>query len=85
LPLWKIIDPGSSGLSYLTLPENFFPHPPLWLTVVVVHLPLLYVVTNCSGIGCSTKSSSGEAPGMMTFTSDDLAVVMPAPRASLER
>ena len=40
-------------------------HPPLWLTGSVTQRPSRNVLTNCSGMGASTKSSSSVAPAQV--------------------
>ena len=59
--------------------------PPEWLTGTVTKRPPLYVDENCSGSGCSTRSSSGVAPGTATFTSLLLAVVTAASSDAADR
>lgn len=60
-------------------------HPALWLTGAVTNFPFLYCDKYCSGMACSTRSASGVAPGTMTFTSLDFAVVMSTPSESADR
>lgn len=49
--------------------------PPPWLAAVVMSLPSLKVLMNCSGTGCSTTSSAeGSAATSTRFNSEDFAV-----------